>query len=68
VHIAPGATVAGCVTIGENAMIGAGAVVLPRLTIGPNSIVGAGSIVTRDIPANKVAFGNPARIIRDIES
>ena len=65
VHIAPGATLTGCVSIGEHTMIGAGAVVLPRIRIGRSVIVGAGSVVTRDIPDGKVAFGNPARIIRD---
>lgn len=65
VHIAPGATLTGCVSIGENTMVGAGAVVLPRIRIGRNVIIGAGAVVTRDIPDGKVAFGNPARIIRD---
>ncbi|MBL8817875.1 MAG: acetyltransferase [Planctomyces sp.] len=65
VHIAPGATLTGCVSIGEHSMIGAGAVVLPRIRIGRSVIIGAGSVVTRDIPDGKVAFGNPARIIRD---
>lgn len=62
VHVAPGATLCGCVTVLENSMIGAGAIVLPRLTIGKNSIVGAGAIVTRDVPDNSVVYGNRARI------
>lgn len=66
VHIAPGATLCGCITIANNVMIGAGTVILPRLIIGENTIVGAGSVVTQDLPANVVAFGNPARIIRHI--
>lgn len=65
VHVAPGATITGCVEVGDYSMIGAGAVVLPRIKIGRNVIVGAGSVVTRDIPDGKVAYGNPARIIRD---
>jgi len=65
VHIAPGAVLAGCVQVGDFSMIGAGAVILPRITIGKNVIIGAGAVVTRDVPDNKVAFGNPARIMRD---
>lgn len=64
VHLAPGATVCGCVTVGENVMIGAGAIVLPRLRIGSDSIVGAGSVVTRDVPDKAIVVGNPARIVR----
>jgi len=61
VHIAPGATLCGCVTIGDDTMIGAAAVVLPRLTIGNSVIVGAGAVVTRDVPDRTVVVGNPAR-------
>ena len=68
VHVAPGATITGCVSIGDYSMIGAGAVVMPRIKIGHNVIIGAGAVVTRDVPDGKVAFGNPARIIRDNES
>lgn len=64
VHLAPGATLAGCVQIADFSMIAAGAVVLPRRSIGSNSIVGAGSVVTRDIPDNVIAYGNPARVVR----
>ena len=55
------------VTIGENAWIGDSAIVCKGVTIGDNSIVGAGSVVTRDIPANVIAAGNPARIVRDLD-
>lgn len=65
VHIAPGATLCGCVHVGDYTMIGAGAVVLPRVKIGSSVIVGAGSVVTRDIPDNVVAYGNPARVMRN---
>lgn len=54
------------VTIGENCWIGAGAVILPGVTIGDNTVIGAGSVVTRDIPANVVAVGNPCRVLREI--
>ena len=54
------------VHIGNNVWIGANSVVLPGVSIGENSVIGAGSIVTRDIPANVVAVGNPCRILREI--
>lgn len=65
VHLAPGATLAGCVSVGNWTLIGPSAVVLPRIRIGENSIIGAGTVVTRDVPDNVVAYGNPARIIRN---
>ncbi len=55
------------VRIGRNVWIGAGAVILPGVTIGENSVIGAGSVVTRDIPANVVAVGNPCRVLREID-
>jgi len=54
------------VTIGKNCWIGAGAIVLPGVTIGDNTVIGAGSVVTRDIPANVVAVGNPCKVLRQI--
>ena len=53
-------------TIGNNVMISAGAKVLGSFEIGDNSKIGAGSVVTRDLPANVVAFGNPCRVVREI--
>lgn len=52
--------------IGRNCWLGAGVIVLPGVSIGDNSVIGAGSVVTRDIPANVVAVGNPCRVIRPI--
>ncbi|MBR2868651.1 MAG: sugar O-acetyltransferase [Clostridia bacterium] len=54
------------VHIGRNCWIGAGALIMPGVTIGDNTIIGAGSVVTKDIPANVVAVGNPCRVLREI--
>ncbi|MFJ7997017.1 sugar O-acetyltransferase [Streptomyces sp. NPDC096310] len=54
------------ITIGDNVWLGGGAVVCPGVNIGDNSVIGAGAVVTRDIPANVVAVGNPARPIRTV--
>ena len=54
------------VHIGENAWIGAGAVILPGVSIGKNAVIGAGSVVTRDIPDDVVAVGNPCRVLRAV--
>ena len=54
------------VHIGNNVWIGAGAVIVPGVTIGDDAIIGAGSIVTKDIPANVVAVGNPCRVLREV--
>lgn len=54
------------VRIGNNVWIGANSVILPGVTIGDNTVIGAGSIVTKDIPANVVAVGNPCRVLRAI--
>ena len=54
------------ITIGNNVWIGAGCIVMPGVTIGDNSVIGAGSIVTKDIPANVVAYGAPCRVMRPI--
>ncbi len=52
--------------IGRNCWLGAGVIVLPGVTIGDHTVVGAGSVVTRDLPANVVAVGNPCRVLREI--
>jgi galactoside O-acetyltransferase len=54
------------VYIGNNVWIGANCVILPGVTIGENSVIGAGSIVTKNIPANVIAVGNPCHILREI--
>lgn len=54
------------VTIGNSVWIGGGAIILPGVTIGNNVVIGAGAVVTRDIPCNVVAAGNPAKIMKDI--
>lgn len=54
------------ITIGDNVWLGGNVMVLPGVTIGENSVIGAGSIVTKDIPANVVAFGAPCKVYREI--
>ena len=54
------------VHIGRNCWLGAGVIVLPGVTIGDNSVIGAGSVVTKDIPSNVVAVGNPCKVLREI--
>lgn len=54
------------VTIGHDVWIGGGAIVLPGITIGDRAVIGAGSVVTRDVPADVVVAGNPARIVRHL--
>lgn len=54
------------VRIGKNCWIGVGALIMPGVTIGDNTVIGAGSVVTKDIPSNVVAVGNPCRVMREI--
>lgn len=54
-------------TVKKNASIGAGSVILGGITIGENALIGAGSVVTKNVPANELWLGNPARFIRKIE-
>ncbi|MEV5102908.1 sugar O-acetyltransferase [Streptomyces massasporeus] len=53
------------IVIGDNVWLGGGVIVCPGVTIGDNAVVGAGAVVTRDVPANVVAVGNPARPVRN---
>lgn len=55
------------IVVGNNVWFGGNIVVLPGVTIGDNCTLGAGSVVTKDIPANSLAFGNPCRVVRQIK-
>ena len=65
-YLAPGVHTGARAKIGECAFIGLGAVILPEVTIGKNSIVGAGAVVTKDLPENVIAYGNPAKIKKNV--
>lgn len=54
------------VHIGQNCWIGAGVVIVPGITIGDNVVIGAGSVVTKDLPSNVIAAGNPCKILREV--
>lgn len=56
------------ITIGDHVWIGGGAIILPGVTIGRGAVIGAGSVVVKDIPANAVAVGNPARVVKFIDN
>jgi maltose O-acetyltransferase len=55
------------IRIGSGVWIGGGAIVLPGVTIGDGAVIGAGSVVTRDVPPETLAVGNPARIVRSLK-
>jgi sugar O-acyltransferase (sialic acid O-acetyltransferase NeuD family) len=63
--VGPGCVLAGHVTLERGAYLGAGVVCAPKVTIGANAVVGAGAVVVRDVPANTVVVGNPARVIKE---
>lgn len=54
------------ISIGDNVWLGGNVTVIPGVTIGNNSVIGAGSVVSKDIPANVVAVGNPCKVIRNL--
>ncbi|MFS4107275.1 sugar O-acetyltransferase [Streptomyces sp. PD-S100-1] len=54
------------ITLGNNVWLGGGVIVLPGVTIGDNAVIGAGAVVTKDVPADVVAVGNPARPVRGL--
>ncbi len=56
------------IMIGDHVWIGAGAVILPGVTIGNNSVIGAASVVTKNIPANTLAVGNPCHVIKQLNA
>lgn len=56
------------IMIGNNVWIGGGVIIMPGVTIGDNVVIGAGSVVTKDIPDNVVAYGNPCRVMRSNQS
>lgn len=67
VEISPGVQVLGRVKIGNYASIGSAAVILPDVQIGENVVIGAGAVVTKDIPDNSMAFGAPAKVVKNLE-
>lgn len=66
VHLAPGARIAGAVTIEDEATVYTGAIVAPRVRVGRGAIVGAGAVVLRDVPPDTVVAGSPAKFLRKV--
>jgi sugar O-acyltransferase (sialic acid O-acetyltransferase NeuD family) len=64
--INPGVNIAGIVNIGENVLIGMGSNIIDRITVGDNTIIGAGSLVNKSLPSNVLAYGVPAKVIKEI--
>jgi sugar O-acyltransferase (sialic acid O-acetyltransferase NeuD family) len=67
VHIAPGSVLCGNVWIGKNTHIGAQSTIIQNVTIGENSMIGAGSLILKDIESNKMAYGSPAKEVKEYE-
>jgi len=66
-QLASGVHTAGCVTVGRGAFVGAGAVLGPSVTIGAGTVVGAGAVVLTDLPPRVLAWGTPARVVRELD-
>ena len=64
VHVAPGATLSGNVTIGKRSFIGANATIIQGITIGDDVIIGAGAVIINNVPSNSTVVGNPGKIIK----
>lgn len=64
VHISPGASLAGNITVKKGAHIGLGANIIQGITIGENSVIGAGAVILKDVPANAIVVGNPGKILK----
>ncbi|TWU66995.1 putative acetyltransferase EpsM [Crateriforma conspicua] len=64
--IGPGSVLAGRITIGERACVNTGVVIAPGVKISPGAVIGAGSVVLNSIPANVLAYGSPARVVREL--
>jgi sugar O-acyltransferase (sialic acid O-acetyltransferase NeuD family) len=62
----PGSNLCGHVEISENVTVGAGTTIFPKVKIGKNTIIGGGSVVTKNLPENVLAFGNPCKIIKQL--
>lgn len=56
----------GKVVIGNNVFVGVNSIILRNVTIGDNSVIGAGSVVTKDVPSGVLAYGNPARVVKEL--
>jgi acetyltransferase EpsM len=68
VHISPGTHLGGRVTIGEATWVGIGSVIKDHISIGEHSMIGAGSVVLDNIPPNSIAYGVPAKIVREVKN
>ncbi len=66
--LSPGVHLSGHVALGAGCALGTGAVVLPGIRIGEGSVIGAGSVVTKNVPANVIAAGNPCRVLRAVKA
>ena len=62
--INPCVVLSGSVRVGRGCILGSGAVVMHQITIGDNCFIGAGSVVTRDVPPNSIAYGNPCKVVK----